>query len=149
MKQKSFNSMLSHSRPIAALAWVVAASSAFSVWAVFQQIGVNGSPNSAPSLNTVYSGHLIDAGSSDNWATGWTYARYYGPPAKGAYAVTAGKRYSSGSPEAVDVQGSSDFSIVTSYISTGSLFSSSTWDWATSQIETTSSSVWMGVWILH
>jgi len=96
----------------------------------FNYFATYGNPY-APNPNTVYDGHLVDFGTSDGGTTGWTYARYYGPPQRYFYAQTEGLSYSIGW-QRIQWYGPQ----VGTYVSTGRLFESSLWDWGTSWVET-------------
>ncbi len=73
-----------------------------------------------PSTET--NGHLAETGTSDGGVTAWTYARYYGPPARSCYGSTHGwvcGNQQSYLREFYDTE-------TRTYLSTGALFSSST-----------------------
>jgi hypothetical protein len=127
---------------VPALACLCVAVGVCSALGAFNYFGTFGNPF-APDPDTVYNGHLVDVGTSDSWATGWTYARYYGPPARTAYAITEGSRFSTGYEE-LEHYGVA----VLTYVSTGALFNSSTWDWGQSWVST--DYPWtMGAFISH
>ena len=72
--------------------------------------------------STVTAGHLAETGTSDGGVTAWTYARYYGPPARscwgGSYNAVPGNQQAYTREE---------YPLETrTYISTGALFASTT-----------------------
>ena len=83
------------------------------------------------SPTTETAGHLAEAGTSDGGVTAWTYARYYGPPARNSYAITASYLYN----QSMSTKEEYGWEVRT-YISTGALFHADTDDLGFSNVDT-------------
>lgn len=88
----------------------------------------------APSTET--NGHLGETGTSDGGVTAWTYARYYGPPARSCWGGSYNWVYPIQQGYVRE-----EYPLETrTYISTGALFSSSTNWFVQSHVDTDYSS---------